>query len=421
VAEPDAGVRGIVAAVEGALDPIVAAAVTAIWEQVPAYGRSPDPRLRHDVAAVVASVFRVLLDSLTEDRPARRADFVTTRRQAYRRAGQGISLSDFLQAFRVGQLTLWQGVLDAVADDAAARAAALSVVGHLMHVIEVGSTVAAEAYLEAQQHRLADGDRVRRDLLEDLLAGRDLPAPKQAPLRAAGLDPAGGLLVVSAVAVAPSAAEHVLRDAAAAIRGARAAGAAGLGVVRQEEIVAVFPVPARGPGGTLARLRRAVAEMQRRQVQLAAGVSTVHTGLAEIPAAYAEACVARQGLGDRPGVVALPALSTFDYLVLRDDETVRRLVRPQLRRFVEEDAARGGALIATLVEYIGCDLNAKTAARRLHLHVNTAYYRLERIAERTGCDLRSFADVLELLIAVRLVGAGPAAGGPLTTGRDGGS
>jgi transposase len=32
------------------------------------------------------------------------------------------------------------------------------------------------------------------------------------------------------------------------------------------------------------------------------------------------------------------------------------------------------------------------AAERLHLHVNTAYYRLERIAERTGCDLRRLAE-----------------------------
>jgi DNA-binding PucR family transcriptional regulator len=66
-------------------------------------------------------------------------------------------------------------------------------------------------------------------------------------------------------------------------------------------------------------------------------------------------------------------------------------------------------LIATLMEYAGCDLNAKAAARRLHPHVNTAYYRLDRIAERTGCDLRSFADVQELLIAVRLFGPRPSA------------
>jgi len=80
-----------------------------------------------------------------------------------------------------------------------------------------------------------------------------------------------------------------------------------------------------------------------------------------------------------------------------------------VRRFVEEDTAAGGALITTLVEFAASDLNAVAAAERLHMHVNTAYYRLDRIAERTGCDVRRLADVMELLIAVRLLGAFPAA------------
>ena len=402
------GLRRIVDGLEASLDELVAAAVEAIWDQVPAYPHSPDAQLRADVTAHVEAVFRVLLVSLAEGRPARRTDFPTTRGQAYRRAAQGVSLADYLRAFRVGQMTLWQGVLDAARDDRQAREASLFVVGHVMQMIEVGSTVAAEAYLQAQQHELADGDRVRRDLLEDLLARRDLsPGPKQATLRAAGLEPGTSLLVVSAAPVGPVADEHVLRDAAVAIRGARVLGSRGLAVPRQDEIVGVLPVPARGPATTVASLQRSVAELQRHRVPLAAGISTVHAGLGEVPEAYAEACVARDGLGSQPGVIALPALSTFDYLLLRDDETARRLVRPQLRRFVEEDTARGGALVATLTAYAGSDLNAKTAARRLHLHVNTAYYRLDRIAERTGCDLRSFADVLELLIAVRLLAAGP--------------
>jgi hypothetical protein len=402
------GLRRIIEATEASLDRLVATAVEAIWDQVPAYPDSPDPRLRDDVAAHVRAVFRVLLLTLTEGRPAERGDFPTTRGQAYRRAGQGISLADYLRAFRIGQMTLWQGVLDAAGDDLAAREAGLLVVGNVMQVIEVGSTVAAEAYLEAQQHRLADSDRIRRDLLEDLFARRDLsPGPKQAMLRAAGLEPGTGVLVVSAAPVRPVADEHLLRDAAAAFRGARARGSTGLAVVRQEEIIAVLPVPARGPATTIASLRRAVADLERQRVALATGISTVHIGVDKMPEAYAEACVARDGLADRPGVVALPALSTFDYLTLRDDETARRLIRPELRRFVDEDTARGGALVATLAEYVACDLNAKAAAERLHLHVNTAYYRLERVAERTGCDLRRFAEVLELLIAIRLLGRRP--------------
>ena len=104
-------------------------------------------------------------------------------------------------------------------------------------------------------------------------------------------------------------------------------------------------------------------------------------------------------------MLALSTLSSFDYLVLREDETARRLIRPQVRQFVADDLAAGGTLITTLVEFAACDMNAKIAAERLHLHVNTAYYRLERIAGRTGCDLRRLADVMELLIAVRLLGA----------------
>ena len=93
-----------------------------------------------------------------------------TREQATRRVGQGISLADFLQAFRVGQLTLWQGVLDAACDDPGPARPPCRRGERIMHVIELGSTVAAEAYVEAQQHVLAEHDRFRRDLIEDLLA-----------------------------------------------------------------------------------------------------------------------------------------------------------------------------------------------------------------------------------------------------------
>jgi hypothetical protein len=297
-----------------------------------------------------------------------------------------------------------------------------------MQVVEMGSAVAAAAYAQAQDGS-ANSEQVRRDLLEDLLAGREVaPGPKLAALRAAGLEPGTAVLVFSAAVAMPAAGAtagpaagpaalakpagpegperaQVLRDIAVAARGAGCGG--GLAVVRQDEIVGVLPVPARGPAGAAAEIQRVVADAQRRRVPLAVGISTVRTGPAEVPAAYAEARVARDGLGDRAGVIALPLLSSFDYLLLRADETARRMVRPEARRFVEEDTARGGALIATLTEYAACDLNARTVARRMHLHVNTAYYRLDRIAERTGCDLRSVTDVLELLIAVRLLGAPP--------------
>ena len=102
--------------------------------------------------------------------------------------------------------------------------------------------------------------------------------------------------------------------------------------------------------------------------------------------------------------MALGDLSAFDYLTLRGDGTVLRLLASAVRRFVEEDTAGGGALTATLLVYAAANLNAKVAAQRLYIHVNTAHHRLARIEERTGCDLRDLADVQELLIAIRLAG-----------------
>ena len=87
-------------------------------------------------------------------------------------------------------------------------------------------------------------------------------------------------------------------------------------------------------------------------------------------------------------MLALSSLSTFNHLVLSNEGTARRPIDQKIRQFIEEDLAAGGSYIDTINAYVASDLNAKVAAELLHLHVNTAYYRLERIAERTGLDLR---------------------------------
>ncbi len=107
-------------------------------------------------------------------------------------------------------------------------------------------------------------------------------------------------------------------------------------------------------------------------------------------------------LGPRGGVLSLPDMSAFEYLMLRGDDVARRLIAPEVERFVAEDAEQGGPLTRTLLAYAEADLNAKAAAEALLIHVNTAHYRLARIAEKTGCDLRRLPDVIDLVIAIRL-------------------
>ena len=110
-------------------------------------------------------------------------------------------------------------------------------------------------------------------------------------------------------------------------------------------------------------------------------------------------------LGPVLGVRSLTEMSAFEYLTLRPDATAGRLIAPSIHEFVTQDAGEGAPLISTLRAYVDCDLNARRAAERLHIHVNTAHYRLGRIAERTGRDLRRPRDLIEILIAARLADA----------------
>ena len=121
-----------------------------------------------------------------------------------------------------------------------------------------------------------------------------------------------------------------------------------------------------------------------------------------MPDAYEEASLALRQVAVTGGIVSLPDMSMFEYLTLREDDTARRMVDPAVERFVAEDLAKGGALCDTLEAYAAADLNAKEAAEKLFVHFNTAHYRLGKIEERTGRDMRRLADVVDLVIAIRL-------------------
>ncbi len=389
--------------VHGSLQEIVESSVQRTWDEVGAYSASPDASLRDDLHRHIDAVFRVVLDTLREGRAARPEDFPMTASQATRRVRQGVGLADFLRAYRLNQENLWHGIVTACGGDRQLRDAALGQVSHVMQVIEAGASVAAQTYLKAQQLDVADGDRARRDLLEDLLAGREPAAgPRRGLLREVGLETSTRLVVASAVPAQSLAPGQSLREALITLHSAFGTGNRGLTVVRQDELIGVSPVVG-SVDALIDRLTRAHAQLKRAGLSLCLGVSTEHAGHGSVSEAYAEACVARDGLAREPGIRAMPRLSTFDYLVSRPDPTVHRLIRPKLRMFVEDDLRRGGVLIATLLAYIDADLNAKIAAERLHTHVNTMYYRLDRIAARTGYDLRRIVDVQELLIAVRLL------------------
>ncbi len=399
----DPAIAALREALEQRLEAMADEATERIVLDVPAY-RAADEQFRADIRAHVVAHLHASLDSLNADREVTREDLLFVRPHAARRAKR-VSVTEFVQAFYVGERVLWDTALGLAHDDESRRAA-LAFASHLPRYFEVATTHAAEVYLETQEQLAATGERIRRDLLEDLLAGREVePGPRLDSARAAGLTGDSAFVVISATPYPAPDDEQLLRGGAAALARAIGGRTVPLAVVRQDEIVLVVPA-AEGVADTLTtRLTDVQQRLAGAGLPLAVAVSTAVSGLAQIPEGYREASTIRIARGSAPGVVALSELSAFEYLTLRADPTTGRLIPSAVHEFVAQDMAEGGPLIATLREYVASDLNARRAADNLHIHVNTAHYRLSRIAERTGYDLRSVSDLIEILIAARLAEA----------------
>jgi PucR C-terminal helix-turn-helix domain/GGDEF-like domain len=392
------------------LDVLTETGVAAIRAEIPAYAAQHDPAFLEDLRTQVRLVYRTNLTSMLEERAITLDDIAFIRGAAMRRAQMGFALKDYLNAYRVGQQALWDAIVTTAGDTSVGHDAALSLATPLMRFINFQSTEAGQAYVEFQQAAVADADRARRDLLELLLVGE---LPDQPPLHETALEHRIGLesrmVVVVAVAADPKARSDAAQASSAKIARAVMSDVRTLVVVRRDEIVAI---PVLGAGGDPGRVCDQVEELQRRLSAdgnaLSVGVSTVAAGVPELPRAYEEARLAIETLDGRAGVVALPRVAPFDYLVLRADQTVRRLVDERLRAFLEEDRGKNGGLSETVRAFADADMNLRLAAQRLHVHPNTAQYRLRRIEERTGRNPRRVSDLLDLLVAITLDRSGAA-------------
>src|SRR4051812_24700624 len=168
---------------------LVTAVVDRFVARIPAY-RDADPAMLEDARRHVEEHHALLCDVLRRGRAVKSRELGFIERHAARRAHGGVPLADFLAAFRTYHTILWEAVLDASRTGGAAPEQALAAAGPVIDYVDLVTTRASAAYLDAQQLLLADSDRVRRDLLEDLLdAGSPQTAAGVAAARDLGLAP----------------------------------------------------------------------------------------------------------------------------------------------------------------------------------------------------------------------------------------
>ncbi|WP_410874580.1 PucR family transcriptional regulator [Nocardia sp. A7] len=392
-------------------DAIADDVMTTIRGQLAAYGTA-DPGFLTDVHDQLARLSRTGLGALLERKRVTPADVTYVRQAAVRRARSGVSLVDYITGIRLAQRAIWKSLLAHTGDTEAGREAVLSLAGPLARYTDFISTQATNAFLGCQPYVEADSVRDSQALIDTLLAGT---LPVGGPYRSVATmhgigDDRTKLVVVTAVVlegpVRAGSADRFretkqLVSAAAARVGVN--GLRTLSAVRGEEIVAIPALARDGSADQLCdQLRAMREELAPEGITLAVGVSTAVTEVSQIPRAHQQAQAALALLPEDGGVLALPQMTPFRYLLLRADDTTRQLVDPRIGAALADDRVRGGTVAETIRAYAAADMNLREAADILCIHLNTAKYRLGRIQELTGRNVRSVNDLVELLVAIEL-------------------
>jgi DNA-binding PucR family transcriptional regulator len=372
-------VAEVAAQVASDLDGLTSRIVADVERDIEAYRAGLVPR--DELARSVASNLEVTLRGVAERRGPTPEEIAGRRPLGGPRAAQGIGVDAVIQAYHIGFRELWGALVAAVPPDDPATAtqllSAATTVWQWTH--EATAAIAAE-HAEKVHSAEARALGTRQRFLELLLTGD--PARPEAEVlgRSLGFDPAATFQAT------------VLRsetgDLDAVLLQRRLEATAGHHAVVVRGTSAV--VLSQGADATV------VAAMARHVVPSATiACGAVRPGLAG----------ARTSLEDAERTLPVtPATGTasFDEAWLwatlgAASDRLAPLLAPGRRV-----AAAHPHLAATIEAFAAARFSVSEAARRLGLHPNTVAYRLERWAELTAWDPRTFAGLSRSLAALRV-------------------
>ena len=262
-----------------------------------------------------------------------------------------------------------------------------------LFAVRYGATVLA---LELSHERnLAEIElNLRRELVDDLLAGTDRDgAYARADALGHDLRRPHYVVVVQTVGGAESALATAAGRAATALRLNYLQG-------RHAGLVVLLTDGRPDPRA----LHHAISEGLGRTTSVI-GIGTRCEVPDDLPQSFIEA---RRALNiqlrsaNPEGAAAFDELGFYRLIdAAHDGGTVEAFVREWLGTLLDYDESRNSELVMTLSDYLECGGNYDESAAALHIHRSTLRYRLARIAELTGYDLRKVDTRFNLHAATR--------------------
>jgi DNA-binding PucR family transcriptional regulator len=261
-------------------------------------------------------------------------------------------------------------------------------------VLELAATVLA-VELAHRRSMIEVELRLRRELVDDLVSGTD-KGSAQARAEALGHD----LVGPHQVAAVTWHGRFGDEDLAQAVQ--RAAGNLGLrALVARRAGHVVLIAPATLPG---AQLHTEVSRLLTSSSG-AVGVGGSAAAPQDYPRSYREAVRAmdiRQRSRNPSGATTFQELGIYRILIVGDDNTdILRFVQEWLGPLLDYDGERHAELVETLHQYLEHGGNYDAAAATLLIHRSTLRYRLQRIHNISGLDLRDVDVRLNLHVATR--------------------
>lgn len=149
----------------------------------------------------------------------------------------------------------------------------------------------------------------------------------------------------------------------------------------------------------------ALSQIGDARLRYVVGCASEPATLDTFQSALDEAVIVARGAAalDRWGVASSKQEVGAYGALLAGGDQLRRFATRLLRPLVEYDEKHGASLVTTLAAFLDAAGSPTATARALNLHINSLYYRLQRLSELGGFDLDSPEVRFELQLALRIL------------------
>jgi sugar diacid utilization regulator len=385
-----------------------------LQRESPEYRNAVDAEFARESQAHCSTLLRTIV-SIAEQKVSKSgADpFEFVRAHAEWRARQRVPLIASLHAYRLAHRTYWEITRDALPKGTHKKQAIRSLTmlsDFWMELFDHLGAVLAEAHAVEEGRIVAQNTQTYEALVADLLQGREPRSAEATRLcTLLGIRQGAAMTVLVARAIRrsnsePADAEAALRSFARHVEQVLPRTTYGTLIdVRNGEAVVIACSEADAGRALKKILRRTGFGRAPGGQTVTVGIGLDVTEISRLPLAREEARIAIEFTGEAQSLMHFADIDLPEFLVRRADSAAARLIPEWARQLTLNKDSQSRELRRTIQAFADSNFNVKQTARRLNIHTNTVYFRLNRITSLTGINPRTYSGASRMLTALRLL------------------